>query len=42
MIRIPIFYPYLLLTDENSTSAFDTQESHELSKFVNQSRNKLY
>ena len=36
MIGIPIFYPYLPMSDEKiySTTAFETQESHELSKFV--------
>ena len=34
MIGIPIYYPNLPMIDKNSTSAFDTRESHELSKFV--------
>ena len=33
MMGIPIFYPYLPMP----TSSFETQESHQLSKFVNHS-----
>ena len=41
MIKIPIFiFIYSCLT-KNSTSAFETQESHELSKFVNKSLKKI-
>ena len=32
-----IFYSYLPMSDKNSTSVFETQESRELPKFVNQS-----
>ena len=41
MIGIPIFYNYLPMPDKNSTSAFNTQESNELSKFVILVVNKL-
>ena len=37
MIGIPIFILICSCLTKNSTSAFETQESHELSKFVNHS-----
>ena len=37
MIEILIFYPYFPCPIKNSISAFETQEYHELFKFVDQS-----